>query len=213
MANQPIPAGYWQDASGSLIPESKIKDIDKLRHQVVTDLCVMAEKSRDGLADFKARAMQEVAALVSTSMEQYGVKAGGEKGNVTLISFDGVDYEASSAQKRWAGKYGTLAEALGKVAEYSKYDEAGQIQAADIVERAKRDKELRERQRSSGNSTASTSPALVAGASGANGSTTYVSHITLPNGSKTTVKFADAASQSATEQLLRDLVTGKGVVQ
>ena len=89
MANQPIPAGYWQDASGSLIPESKIKDIDKLRHQVVTDLCVMAEKSRDGLADFKARAMQEVAALVSTSMEQYGVKAGGEKGNVTLISFDG----------------------------------------------------------------------------------------------------------------------------
>ena len=89
MANQAIPAGYWQDASGSLIPESKIKDIDKLRHQVVTDLCVMAEKSRDGLADFKARAMQEVAALVSTSMEQYGVKAGGEKGNVTLISFDG----------------------------------------------------------------------------------------------------------------------------
>ena len=89
MANQAIPAGYWQDASGSLIPESKIKDIDKLRHQVVTDLCLMAEKSRDGLADFKARAMQEVAALVSTSMEQYGVKAGGEKGNVTLISFDG----------------------------------------------------------------------------------------------------------------------------
>ena len=89
MANQSIPAGYWQDASGSLIPESKIKDIDKLRHQVVTDLCLMAEKSRDGLADFKARAMQEVAALVSTSMEQYGVKAGGEKGNVTLISFDG----------------------------------------------------------------------------------------------------------------------------
>ena len=63
MANQAIPAGYWQDASGSLIPESKIKDIDKLRHQVVTDLCLMAEKSRDGLADFKARAMQEVAAL------------------------------------------------------------------------------------------------------------------------------------------------------
>lgn len=89
MANQAIPAGYWQDASGNLIPESKVKDIDKLRHQVVTDLCTMAEKSRDGLADFKAHAMQEVAALVSTSMEQYGVKAGGEKGNVTLVSFDG----------------------------------------------------------------------------------------------------------------------------
>jgi hypothetical protein len=89
MATQSIPAGYWQDASGNLIPESKVKDIDKLRHQVVTDLCTMAEKSRDGLAEFKAYAMQEVAALVATSMEQYGVKAGGEKGNVTLISFDG----------------------------------------------------------------------------------------------------------------------------
>ena len=84
-----IPAGYWQDANGNLIPESKVKDIDKLRHQVVTDLCTMAEKSRDGLAAFKVLAMQEVAALVSTSMEQYGVKAGGEKGNVTLVSYDG----------------------------------------------------------------------------------------------------------------------------
>lgn len=84
-----IPPGYWQDASGNLIPESKVKDIDKLRHQVVTDLCHMAKQRRDGLAEFKAKAMQEVAALVATSMEQYGVKTGGEKGNVTLTSYDG----------------------------------------------------------------------------------------------------------------------------
>ena len=45
------------------------------------------------------------------------------------------------------------------------------------------------------------------------GGNTYVSNITLPNGSKTTVKFADAESQSATERLLRDLAAGKGVVQ
>lgn len=84
-----IPAGYWQDANGNLIPESNVKDIDKLRHQVVVDLCVMAESLRDGLRTFKLHAMQEVAALVATSMEQYGVKAGGEKGNVTLMSYDG----------------------------------------------------------------------------------------------------------------------------
>ena len=84
-----IPPGYWQDAAGNLIPESKVKDIDKLRHQVVTDLCHMAKQRRDGLAEFKAKAMQEVAALVATSMEQYGVKTGGDKGNVTLTSFDG----------------------------------------------------------------------------------------------------------------------------
>ena len=89
MTENTIPPGYWKDAAGNLIPESKVKDIDKLRHQVVTDLCTMAEHARDGLAAFKLHAMQEVAALVATSMEQYGVKSGGEKGNVTLTSCDG----------------------------------------------------------------------------------------------------------------------------
>jgi hypothetical protein len=84
-----IPDGYWQDANGNLIPESKVKDIDKLRHQVVMDLCLMAEQQSQSLAKFKALAMQDVAALVATSLEQYGVKSGGEKGNITLTSFDG----------------------------------------------------------------------------------------------------------------------------
>ena len=84
-----IPAGYWQDAAGHLIPESKVKDIDKLRHQVVVDLCQAAERHQAGLVDFKAFALQEVGALVATSLEQYGVKTGGAKGNVSLVSFDG----------------------------------------------------------------------------------------------------------------------------
>ena len=83
------PAGYWQDQHGNLVPDAKVKDIDKLRHQVVTDLCAMAKTSSAALSKFKLDAMQEVAALVSTSMEQYGVKSGGTKGNVTLVSFDG----------------------------------------------------------------------------------------------------------------------------
>lgn len=84
-----IPPGYWQDANGNLVPESKIKDIDKLRHQVVTDLCHMAQATSASLAKFKLDAMQEVAALVATSLEQYGVRTGGSKGNITLVSFDG----------------------------------------------------------------------------------------------------------------------------
>lgn len=84
-----IPDGYWKDANGNLIPESKVKDIDKLRHQVVMDLCLKAESHAQILRTFKTDAMQEVSALVSTSLEQYGVKTGGEKGNVTLMSFDG----------------------------------------------------------------------------------------------------------------------------
>ena len=89
MTEKTIPPGYWEDANGNLIPESKVKDIDKLRHQVVTDLCDQAEDIRQALQSFKAHAMAEVLAFVSTSMEQYGVRSGGEKGNVTLLSFDG----------------------------------------------------------------------------------------------------------------------------
>ena len=36
------PAGFWRDTQGRLVPEDKVRDIDKLRHQVVVDLCRMA---------------------------------------------------------------------------------------------------------------------------------------------------------------------------
>lgn len=84
-----IPPGYWQDANGHLIPDDKVKDIDKLRHQVVMDLSNKAEALRTQLREFKTQAMADAAAFVSTSMEQYGVRSGGEKGNVTLTSYDG----------------------------------------------------------------------------------------------------------------------------
>ena len=85
-----IPPGYWKNARGDLVPESRVTDIDKLRDQVVRELCQMADERSQGLREFKLDSMQNVAALVTTSMEQYGVKAGGEKGNVTLFSYDGT---------------------------------------------------------------------------------------------------------------------------
>lgn len=84
-----IPAGYWQDANGNLTPESKVKPIDKLRTELVIELCEKAKIQRDGLVEFKLTAMSEVGAFVDTSVEQYGVKSGGRKGNVTLTSYDG----------------------------------------------------------------------------------------------------------------------------
>ena len=84
-----IPEGYWQDAAGNLVPESKIKDIDKLRHQTVTELCEAAKVRSVQLSEFKNYSMGDVSAFIETSLEQYGVKYGGARGNVTLTSFDG----------------------------------------------------------------------------------------------------------------------------
>lgn len=85
-----IPAGYWQNAKGSLVPEAKVKDIDKLRDQTVRQLCELAEKQNEILRQFKIDSMQDFGAFVETSVEQYGVKQRGAKGNVTLCTFDGA---------------------------------------------------------------------------------------------------------------------------
>jgi hypothetical protein len=42
-----------------------------------------------------------------------------------------VAYTASDAQKKWGGQYATLAEALGKMADYYKFDSTGKHQASE----------------------------------------------------------------------------------
>ncbi|CAM4371297.1 DUF3164 domain-containing protein [Comamonas aquatilis] len=84
-----IPAGYWENAKGDLVPETKVSDIDKLRDQLVRDLCAQAEARNKDLAKFKLDSMGDVTAFVETSVEQYGVKVRGTKGNFTLMTFDG----------------------------------------------------------------------------------------------------------------------------
>ena len=81
-----IPPGYWKNARGDLVPESRVTDIDKLRDQVVRDMCLMAKERSTGLRDFKLGTMQEVAALVTTSMEQYGVKQGADDNIKALVT-------------------------------------------------------------------------------------------------------------------------------
>ncbi|TXT37400.1 MAG: hypothetical protein FD135_3631 [Comamonadaceae bacterium] len=85
----PIPQGYWQDAKGSLVPISKIKEIDKDRTKTVIGLCEAAKEESARLFAFKAVAMQSVADFVGRSLNDYGAKLGRDKGNVTLTTFDG----------------------------------------------------------------------------------------------------------------------------
>ncbi|KUY80118.1 MULTISPECIES: DUF3164 family protein [unclassified Burkholderia] len=89
MTNQAIPAGYVQDARGRLVPASLVAPIDQLRDQTVTSLVADAKRLQSELAEFKARAFGDIAAFVEASHEQYGVKVGGAKGNISLITFDG----------------------------------------------------------------------------------------------------------------------------
>lgn len=86
---QAPPKGYLKAANGSLVPESKVKDIDKIRSKFCEDLCKEAKKVQATLLAFRLTAMESVAEFVERSGADYGVNMGGKKGNVTLISFDG----------------------------------------------------------------------------------------------------------------------------
>lgn len=89
MMNHSIPAGHRQDAKGRLVPESQIKAIDKTRDELVRELFAKAEVLHKAMAEFKLAAFADIEAFVQLSAEQYGVSLGGNKGNVTLLSFDG----------------------------------------------------------------------------------------------------------------------------
>lgn len=84
-----IPEGYQKDAQGRLIPESMIKPIDRERDSLVIDLMHKAIAMNKALRDFKSETFGNINAFIEMSVEQYNVKQGGKKGNVTLFSFDG----------------------------------------------------------------------------------------------------------------------------
>jgi hypothetical protein len=84
-----IPAGYRYDAQRRLVHEDMIKPIDRERDELVLELVDKAKALNKALADFKVSAFGDVAAFVDLSVEQYGVKRRGMKGNVSLLSFDG----------------------------------------------------------------------------------------------------------------------------
>lgn len=87
--NPPAPKGFMQNAQGHLVPEKLVADIDKLRDQTVRSLVTRAEALSKALADFKLAAFSDISAFVQTSAEQYDVRLGGDKGNLTLYTYDG----------------------------------------------------------------------------------------------------------------------------
>lgn len=84
-----LPKGYMQDASGRLVPVETVKAIDIERDKLVADIVAKAKTLSSQIATFKGAAFGDIGAFVELSAEQYGTRVGGNKGNVTLMSFDG----------------------------------------------------------------------------------------------------------------------------
>lgn len=89
MTTSLIPAGFRANAKGHLVPEAEIKDIDRLRDDTVQAIIHHARGVQTQLLAFKTQAFADIEAFMQLSAEKYAVKWGGEKGNVSLISYDG----------------------------------------------------------------------------------------------------------------------------
>ncbi|MDA0148827.1 DUF3164 family protein [Vibrio sp. LaRot3] len=81
--------GHRINALGHHVPESQVKQIDILRDDVVLAVVEKAKEAQQALAEFKVMAMNQIKDFVDLSAEEYDVKYGGTKGNVSLLSFDG----------------------------------------------------------------------------------------------------------------------------
>lgn len=85
----PIPDGYMRNPAGHLVPREQVREQDLLRDQVAADLADRAINIHYQLKTFKERALADIADLVRVSAEKYKAQLGGEKGNVTIATFDG----------------------------------------------------------------------------------------------------------------------------
>ncbi|CDL79755.1 DUF3164 family protein [Xenorhabdus cabanillasii] len=97
---QNAPEGYWIDAKGHLVPEHLVKEIDKQRDTLVGELVTSARVMSAALKKFKLSGFGDIEAFIGLSAEQYNVKLGGKKGNVTLPSFDGCHKVQRAIQEK-----------------------------------------------------------------------------------------------------------------
>ena len=80
---------FMKDSKGRLCPIESIKPIDIERNALVEFVINDAEGLQSIIREWQRRTVDNIRAFVELSAEQYSVKWGGQKGNITLLSYDG----------------------------------------------------------------------------------------------------------------------------
>lgn len=80
---------HMRDAKGRLVPLASVRVADRLEDDMVRRLVAKAEAVRAAIATFREEAFGESDTFQQLLDERYGVKKGGDKGNVTYQTVDG----------------------------------------------------------------------------------------------------------------------------
>lgn len=81
---------YMTNSKGHLVSVEHVKAEDKLEDQLVETLIFEAQRFHSEIKTFKSHAFSEVRTFMQLLAEKYSVQRGGEKGGITLSSFDGT---------------------------------------------------------------------------------------------------------------------------
>lgn len=82
---------YMTDARGALVPLSTVKPIDKLIDEAVRKIIGYAVDLSGQIARFKGHTFGDIGGLGALIEQEYGARLGrGQKGNLTLTSYDGL---------------------------------------------------------------------------------------------------------------------------
>ncbi len=85
-----VPDGYFRNPQGHLVPAHLVKPQILLQDQLVSRLMEQAQSLSRQIAEFKLAIFSDVDAFLAIMAEQYDVKRGGEGGNMTFTSFNGL---------------------------------------------------------------------------------------------------------------------------
>ncbi|PZO04874.1 MAG: sulfate transporter [Alphaproteobacteria bacterium] len=81
---------FMVNPQGALVPLETVKATDLLMDEAVRKIMDYADSLSAQIARFKLHTLADVAALLGVFDQEYQVKLGGTKGNVTLTTFDGT---------------------------------------------------------------------------------------------------------------------------
>lgn len=90
MMNSSIPDGYKKNAKGNLVPVENISAMDQLRDEVVLQMMAEVEEHSKKTAELKDRLFVRFQEFLALAEQEHSVTLGGNKGNVTIHSFDGA---------------------------------------------------------------------------------------------------------------------------
>jgi hypothetical protein len=93
-----LPAGcelfngkpYMANAKGALVPLESVNPRDLLMDETVRKILGYAAPLAEQIARFKQHTLEDVAGFLDILAQEYGLTRGGPKGNITLVTFDGL---------------------------------------------------------------------------------------------------------------------------